>query len=272
MLVVTLFACNSSEQVDKHAIARVYDQYLFQEDIIELVPEGTEVDDSLNIVRGYVKNWIQQQLILNKAEMNLTEEKKDVEKQLEAYRNSLLIFTYEKELVRQRLDTTVTDKEIEDYYQKNQQNFELKDYIVKVLYVKLDVNAPQLDKVKKWFRSGKPESRQKLEEYCYQFAVNHFMDEHVWLYFDDMLKEIPIETYNKEQFLRQKKTVEHQDDNFIYLLKILDYRLKDSTSPLSLERDNIRNIIINQRKVGLINRMKQDIYQDAVARNNLEVF
>jgi len=258
-------------QKDK-PIARVHEKHLYESDILEIVPFGTAAADSAKTVQVFIHKWIEQQLILAKAELNLPEEKKNVEQQIENYRNSLLIYAYEKELVRQKLDTNITEEKIEEYYQQNKHNFELKDYIVKVIYVKLEKNSPQLKKVKKWYQSDDDEDFRLLEEYCRQFAVNFFLDVDVWLYFDDLLKEIPIENYNKEQFLKSGKTVEMEDNTYIYLLNILDYKLKDDISPLSFEQERIKNIIINQRKIELIKKMKEDIYEDALERGNFEVY
>lgn len=253
-------------------IARVFDKYLYMEDIYAVIPPGTSSKDSAQLMQGFINNWVRQNLIMKKAELNLPGEMKNVEKQLDNYRRSLIVYAYEKELVRQKLDTIISEEEIENYYKQNIHEFELKDYIVKVLYVKLEKNSPDLRKVKKWYQSAQGEDLKKLEEYCRKFAVNFFVDTEVWLFFDDLLKEIPIETYNKEEFLKIHKPVEFEDASYLYLLNILDYRLKDDTSPLSLVKENIRNIILNKRKMTLIENMRKDIYQDAMERGHFEVY
>lgn len=263
-----LFQKNGSDR----PLARVHEKFLYESDIVGLIPQGTSSEDSIKLVQGYVQGWIRQNLVIHLAELNLPDEQKDMQKQLEDYRNDLLIFAYEKELVRQKLDTSVSTSEIEEYYKENQRNFELKDYIVRVIYVKLEKNPPQLEKVRKWLRSGKDKDREALEEYCRRYAANFYTDTEAWLYFEDLLKEIPLKAYNWERFLRNNRFVELDDEQYIYLLGIIDYRLKNSISPLSLEKEQIRNILLNKRKLELINRMKNDIYQDALARNNFEIY
>lgn len=253
-------------------VARVFDKYLYRDDIATLIPPGVSPKDSAQLIQGFISTWIRQNLIMKKAELNLPGEMKNVEKQMDDYRTSLIIYAYEKELVRQKLDTIILEEEIENYYKHNLHEFELKDYIVKVLYIKLEKNSPELNKVKKWYQSVQGDDLKKLEEYCRKFAVNFFVDTEVWLYFDDLLKEIPIETYNKEEFLKRHKPVEFEDATHLYLLNILDYRLKDDTSPLSLVRENIRNILLNKRKITLIENMRKDIYQDALERGNFEIY
>ena len=203
LLLTFLFSCSSNAEKDQDrvAVARANNEYLYQDDIIDIVPAGTPTKDSAELIKKYIDNWIRESLVTQKAESNLGDDQKNVEKQLRNYRNSLITYTYEKELVKQKLDTIVTDAEIEEYYNNNKADFELKDNIIKVVYVKVDKKAPGLDKLKKMYKSDVPSDRELLESYCHQFASNFYLDDSSWLLFDDLLKEIPIQTYNKELFL-----------------------------------------------------------------------
>jgi hypothetical protein len=141
-----------------------------------------------------------------------------------------------------------------------------------VNFVKLDKqNTAAIGKIKKVFYSEKPEDRAKLESLCQENAVNFFLDDQSWLLFNDLLKEIPIKTYNEEQFLQNNRSVEMQDSAYQYLVNILKFRIKDGVSPLSFERDNIRSIILNKRKLNLINKMKDDLYKEALEKKQIEV-
>lgn len=276
LFIITLFTTSCSffqnEKEQDVVVARVHDKYLLLSDIQDNIPGKSSKEDSLLMVRSMANVWVEKQLLVKQAENNLTEERKNVERQVEEYRNDLLIYAYQSQLINQKLDTTITDEEIETYYNNNQQNFELKDYIVKVVYIKLDTNAPQLDNVKKWFNKGKEEDLQQLEDYAYQFASNFYFDENNWLYLEDLLKEVPLEEFNKSKLLKNQKTIDFNDGTFFYLVRILDYRLKNSISPLSFERNNIKNIIINQRKKELIDRLKKDLLEDARSKKKFELF
>lgn len=246
--------------------------YLYQDDIGNIVPRGTSAKDSIELVKKFIDNWVRETLVIRKAEDNLDESQKNVEKQLEAYRNSLITYTYEKELVKQKLDTTVTNDEIEQYYNTNKSNFELRDNIIKVIYVKVNKKAPGINKLEKWYKSGNEKDKQQLGEYCHQFAENFYLDENSWLLFDDLLKEIPIQTYNKELFLKNNRLVEVNDSLYNYYLNIKGFKIRNSISPLSFERENIKNIILNKRKLQLITKMKEDIYNDALNGQNIEIY
>lgn len=265
------FKKSTSEESGK-MVARVFDKQLPLGKVLHSLPKDTKGKDSVAFIKNYINNWIQLELIIHKAEQNLNDDQKDVEQQLENYRNSLIIYAYEKELVRQKLDTNVTETEIEKYYQDNTRNFELKDNIVKVIYVKVNKSAPNMHKLKDWYKLSKTNDRKQLESYCHQFAENFYLDEESWLLFDDVLKEIPIKTYNQEQFLQNNRLIEMQDSAYNYFVNIVGFKVKESISPLSFERNNIRSIIVNKRKLKLIEQMRKDIYQDALKKTDFEIY
>jgi hypothetical protein len=272
-ICVILLSCKSKNDLRQGAIARVYESYLYAEDVKNIVPKDVKADDSLALVKKYISGWITETLILHKAEQNLTEEQKNVEKQLKDYRNSLITFAYERALVNQKLDTVVTASEIESYYNGNKNNFELKDNIIKVLYVKVNKKAPNIPKVKLWYRSEVPKDKEALESYCHQYAENFYMDENAWLLFDDLLKEIPIQpTYNKELFLQNNRFIEVSDSTSLYFVNIKGFQIKNSISPLAFEKENIKNIILNKRKLELISKMKEEAFNEAQNNKDVEEF
>ena len=275
LIFFVLNACNNSpKEPEKDAVAKVYDRYLYRSDLKGIVPKAASYRDSINIVKNYIDSWIRQNILLHKAEQNLLKDsiQTKIEKQIDDYRNSLITYAYENELIHQKLDTVVADEEIENYYKNHQNNFELKDNIIKVLYLKLNKKSPKLDKVKLWYKSENPKDKKMLEDYCHEYAMNFFLDDNTWLLFDDLLKEIPIKTYDKEQFLHNNRFIETQDSSSIYLVNIKGFRIKDSISPLSFEKDNIRNIILNQRKLKLIQEMEKQTYNDALEKNEFVVY
>jgi hypothetical protein len=87
--------------------------------------------------------------------------------------------------------------------------------------------------------------------------------------FDDVLKEIPIQTYNQDLFLQTNKFVQLEDSTNIYFMGIKGYLVKNSTSPLSFERENIKKILLNKRKMEMMETVKQNLYQQALSHNDI---
>ena len=274
IIVLPLFfqQCNyfKSDKKEK-PLARVYDEYLYSSDLKSLFPKKTSKADSIAFLNNYINSWVHNRLELKTAEKNLTANQKDFEKQLTEYRNSLIIYTYESELIRQKLSENITDDAITNYYNKNKANFLLKDNIVKVIYVKTPLKTASINKIKTLYKSEKDDDIFKLKEICDKEAVNFFLDD-VWLVFNDLIKEIPIKTYNQEEFLKSNHYVEMKDSLYNYFLNIRGYKIKESVSPLSMEKENIKNILINTQKIELIKKNQDEIFSDAVKKNNFEIY
>ena len=254
------------------AIAKTFDYYLYKEDLYGIIPMGASKDDSISVVKNFIENWIRQKVVLHTAEENLDNDKKEVSKKLEEYRNSLITYAYENELVRQKLDTIISEDQIVSFYKHNQQNFELKDNIIKVIYLKLNKKTPKIEKVKQWYLSSNKNDRQALKEYCQQYAINYYLDDNTWLLFDDLLKEIPIKTYDKEQFLQNNRNIIIEDSTLLYFVNIKGFMIKNSQSPLSFERKNIISMIINERKLRLIEEMENKTLENAKKNGEVEIY
>lgn len=273
IFVIMIFAsCKSSHEDD--LVATAFDYKLFKSDLKGLVPPNTSKNDSIAIVSNFINNWVKEKVILNKAEKNLSKDQMNFEELINNYRNSLIIYTYENQLIKQLLDTNITEEEIEEYYNNNIDNFLLKENIIKVNYVKLESKSPYIQRIKQllFTKSDDPDIQQKLFDLCSKYAVNFFIDSDVWLYFNDILKEVPLETYDQRAFLKSNRNIEAKDDNFYYLIKIIDFKLKESTSPLSFERENIKSIIVNKRKIDIINKMHKEVYDDAYSKNKIKIY
>lgn len=253
-------------------MARVYDTYLYEEDLVQQIPQNLSGDDSLMMARSIIRGWVEKQLLIHQAELNLTDEMKDVERKLEEYRNDLLIYSYESEFVRQRLDTVITQQEINKYYEENKDNFVLRDHILKVFFVKVQPNAPRLTELKEWLSNMNEENYFKTEDYCKQFAVNYFLDEASWLYLEDLLLEMPIPAEQVDGIFSKNHFEEWSDENFVYFVLVRDFKKKGSPSPIELEEDKIRDIVINQRKIQLVDQMHKSIYKDGLTNNEFEIY
>lgn len=275
-LAVAIFSsCNLLPQKAKNtgkAIARVNDKYLYAEDIVEVIPEGTNTNDSIEITTAYINNWVRQELLLKQAEDNLDETNRDFTEQIEQYRNSLIIYAYESELVKQKLDTVVPLSEIEAYYKENQTNFRLRENIVLASYVILDKNSPVTSKVKSLLVSNRDADKEKLQTLCQENGIEFLINDGTWMSFADLDRKIPLTVDDQEEFLQKNKYFEVKDSTTNYYVSISAYKSKESSSPLNFEIENIRIILLNKRKAALLQRMEDDLISDAVKKKKYEIF
>ncbi|MCD4730524.1 MAG: hypothetical protein K8R74_07980 [Bacteroidales bacterium] len=272
-VLIILSSCfGGADKSSENVLARVYDEYLYESELKDIIPPGSKVKDSILIAQNYINNWISQQLILYKAQRNLRDKDMLFEKQLEDYRNSLIIYQYETKLISQSLDTIVTDSDIETFYNDNIGNFQLKDNIVKVYYARFNNEIPELRKIRRFFNSNTPEYRDSVEVYIENLANLYYLNDETWILFDDVLKYVPINTYNQEAYLKNHRRIEITDDDHVYFVHFSDFKIKDGVSPLSFEKENIRQIIINKRKLDIIGKMRDEVFQSALENSEFEIY
>jgi hypothetical protein len=235
------------------------------------MPQSYSKEDSVKIADEVINNWINQKVILEFAERNIDSDNEEFEQKIANYRNSLVIYEYERALINQKLDTNISSGALEEYYEANQANFKLNSVIVKVWFMQISADAPKQNKVEKWFLDGDTEDFDKLYEYCQKYAENFFFEENNWLYLDELLKEIPIKEDDWELFLKNNSSKIFEVGEYKYLVRFFDYGLKGSVSPMSLEKEKIRDLILNKRKVDLIKSMRENMVKEAFKSGNVKV-
>lgn len=268
-----IFSCTQKDIDENYKpLARVYNNFLYESDIKDLFPSNISENDSITLARTYINDWIKKQLMLKKAEENLSDDSKNIEKLLEDYKSSLLIFRYRQELIKQKIDTVVTEDEVESYYNKYSANFILNHNIIKALYLKLSKESPDINMVKRWYKSDDSENIARLEDYCYQYATkfDYFDDE--WLPFNNLLNELPLNIEDQERYLKYNKYIETEDSLFYYFVKINDYALKSTVQPLEYAQSKIKTIILNKRKFSFFEEIENSVYNNALNHNEFIIY
>lgn len=271
LLLLTAGCDVLKQEEEKPVIASVKDHNLFLEELVEALPENLSESDSLNFVNGFIEAWATRMLLLDKAELNLTEPEKDVAAQLEQYRSSLLIYKYQRQLIGQLLDTAITDSQIEAYYNNNKDNFELQSNIARALLVILDIKSKDVDKVRNWMRSDSDEKREQLEEYCAQHAQSFHLNDQAWVPLKELLNQMPKTGYLNVNYFSSYHFAHVQDSVAHYLIDVKEVKYKNSVSPIEFEKQNIRNILLNQRKLELSKKLEKDILEEAIAKNEFRI-
>lgn len=276
LIVLIISSCNKTSSKgtnnNEKLIAKVNTSSLYADDIKHLTPKGLSKSDSTAFIQTYINKWANNEVFFQQALNYLTDEELDINKEIEQYKKELLSYKFQAKLINEKLDTNVTEAQIEEYYNANSQNFVLKNNIVKVLYVKTPLNIPNIEKFKKLCYSSNPKDAEQLKSLCIQFANNYFMNDNTWLMFDDLKKEISQLKEVPEYNIQNGKTFEFTDDKSFYFLKIIDVKSKNTISPLNFEKNNIKNMLINQRKQRLISTIKKDFLDKAKTNKELEIY
>ena len=269
----SLFACNllgTDQEAD--AIARVGDEYLYLSELENLVA-GKEKKDSAEIAQAFIDQWIKEKLLIQKATQNLAENQLDFEKQLSDYRNSLVIYTYENELVKQKLDTIIDEAHYQTYYEANRKNFELREKLYQARYIEFLNSAPSQDSLKDWFLGNTDEEQLelKLSDYCTQFASACQLDSNRWFSENEWREILPLDTAAQYSPLKIGFN-QYQDSVKTVWVQVGQELDKGEAAPLAYIKEQIRGIILNQRRLKLIADVKAEIYEEATLKDKYEIY
>lgn len=267
-LLFSLASCKNAEEPSP-LVAKVYGYELRMDDLAGLVGEGVSEEDSVAIVDNYVDQWVRQTVMLAKAEKNV---KEDFSRQMNEYRNSLLIYAYERQIVEQLLDTVVTDAQMEEYYESHGSQFLLKNSIVKAVYVAAPKNNNADVKLKKVVAKQpfRDEDIVEMQALASKVGGQGNYDGDTWMPFYSLQSVVPVTTYNENLYLKQNRSIVLADDSLRWYVRILDYKVTDEVSPFELQRDNIRAIILNHRKLEILDKLQTDLMSEAENGGHVE--
>lgn len=264
---------NSAAENSRKRVARVHNSFLYQDELAGMVPAGASPDDSVARVTAYVNSWIRKQLVIQEATRNIDINEAEVERKVLDYRYSLIGYEYQNVYIQKNLQDSVSSEEIETYYKERLDNFILKQNIVRGTYIKVPKEAPRTKRIKDLIYSNKEKDIAELRSYCLSFSAAYHLADSSWIEFDKLVVNSPLaEIPNKIQFLRSYNYYETSDNNFLYFLKIDSYKMSDNVSPLEFVKQDIKNIILNKRKVELARKLEDDVYENAAKRNDFEIY
>jgi hypothetical protein len=255
-------------------LAKVGDKYLYISEFSGNILPNIGKTDSIQLINSFVDNWVRQEILLQHAIKNLPDSLKDFRKQLKTYENNLIIYEFKKRLVDIRLNVEVTDKEIMDYYKTHTADFELKENIVRFAFIKIPVQSNRVALARKHMKdySDFDSHKAAVDEFCKKNATDFFLNSDAWTSFNEMAKRVPIVTFNQELYLHNNNFIEIKDFNHWYFINIIDFKIKEQISPIDFEREKIKNIILNKRKIELFKKLEEDIYNAALENDKIEIY
>ncbi|MDR1593862.1 MAG: hypothetical protein LBS43_05180 [Prevotellaceae bacterium] len=269
-MLIILFSCETKRQQNEIPIAEVGERKLYLSEIKDYL-QNLSSEDSLTILTDYLHRWAKNQAVLLHAEKNLSEEEKNIDKEIDDYRTSLLIHKHEQAYIRSKMDTAVRHSEIEQFYKDNPDNFQLTGMLVKVLYIKVSNDFKNLEKIRYLYRSNREKDIDELEQISINGAEAYSVFHNEWMSLDQVTAPLPGTTDSYENRAIRMRTIEDSDDKYTYFIKINDISMKGSVAPFEHVRDNIKNIILNRRKNNMIRQMENAVFNDAMNRNEIKI-
>lgn len=275
-LVLIISGCNQKkEAADRIPVAEVGKKTLYYDQIPQIVTRDLRGTDSIAMVQNYVNRWAKQELLLMRAESNLSQSARDeIARQIEETRANLLIYHYQRQMMQEKLDTVISETDLEKYYANNEKNFSLMSNIVKALFIKIPASTSNISRIRRLARSNEQKDMQELESLCYNVAeiFNDFSEN--WISMDKLLVELPNKENigNEENFLRYNSFHETRDSLYAYMISIKEYRLRSTPAPYEYVKDDIHRIIMNSKRFEFIKALENGIYNDALKEKYFKIY
>ena len=263
------FQVQESESTSSEIVAIVNTQKLFKEDLRDILPNNISSEDSIIIVRSFINDWAVKQLLLKKAEKNSSLEGiNEIDELVRDYKESLLINNYKEVLIKQQLDTIVSEEEVFNYYEINKENFKLNEELVKIKYLHFDNNIINKKEFSDLFKSEDIEDLEELEKQQLSFKFYQFNDS-IWTRLDKVMLKLP---FSKEILLNKTKFIKEQDSLGLYLAGIKDVLLRNDIAPIGYIEPMIKQMILHKRKIELIRDIEKILVKDATKNNNFKIY
>lgn len=276
ILSIILLSCkgNKDENVDLtlHPIVSVMGQTLYKVELDAAIPEHLSGKDSSDVADAYIRGWIEDQLMYDKALHNLVD-KQTIDKLVEDYKKSLIIQSYQEQMLTQELGKRISEQELENFYNENIDQMKLESPIIKGLYLKIPLESSQLDNMRKWYTQTSDVAIGNIEKNALQHAVNYEYFYDKWVNFDELANTIPgLSISNTSQYLQSNKSINIQDSSFVYLMNIKEYKLAGENAPFEYEKDKLREILVKKKRLNYIKQIQQDLYDKAMSDKEIKFY
>ncbi|MDR2840769.1 MAG: peptidyl-prolyl cis-trans isomerase [Paludibacter sp.] len=269
-IMLAALACNQQDSKSNFKpILEVGGNFLYADDLSALIPEGTSAADSATIAETFIRNWVTNTLLYQKAKKNI-HNKDEINKLVEKYQRTLIIEQYQQYLINNRTTQDPSEAEITAFYDQHREHFILKDNYFCGIFMVLSKNAPQIQKVRAWMLKGDNQALENIEKYCLQNAIS-YKYYNQWTDFSQITQALPIEINNQAEFLSKNKFYETQDSTQHYLLKIAKFCIVGQQKPYELAKAQIIEILNLHENADYFKKLNEDLYQDAL-KNNLITF
>ena len=274
LILLTVCSCNYFNPEQKpQSIARVGKNYLYKSDIATLVPAGTSKEDSLLLVRDFIDRWASQKLLIDAAERNLSDtKKKEYNALIKQYKIDLYTRAYIEEVVRNTVDTIVSQEELKKYYDENKENFKTNGTLVRLRFINLSRNNPRFATISSKFFDYNKKDKKFWDTYKLQFK-SFALNDSVWVDMNQVYAKLPvINPENRDEYIRSGKRIQIQDKDNTYLIKVTNVIDKNQVSTFEYSKPTLKEIILNKRKLELIKKFEKDITNDAIKNKDYEVY
>lgn len=277
LIAIGIMLCVSCQPIleepkEDRVLATVFDKTLYASDIESMIPNGVSKSDSLEITARYVNRWVGEALMLHEAERNVPSDW-NIEQLVEDYRASLIRHNYEQVLVEELLDSTVTQTELEEFYNRNKAQYELEKPIVRCYLMKISQEVESPKELRDWWDDCTTDSvsYRKLMNFCSLNADAYILEDSLWYTIDELAFGLPKDALSEEN-IRNKREFTQRDDQYAYYYRSFEVVDTKQSPPLSYIEDQAKRFILKQRKQELLDKTKKEMYDAAFEAGRIQKY
>jgi len=267
-VILSLFSCKKEEEVE-NAVARVGNKYLLEEEIAIKFPENLSREDSLLYRSNIIKNWATEELLLQKAKLNIEDKNKEIKNLVETYEKELFIDKYKQAVLQQELDTVIEESDIDNYYEQNKDIYKLNERLIQLKYIHFNKGLNDEEEIIKLFKSNTTEDTEELINRELEFNSYNFNDS-IWVNFKQVERKLPI--LKNVDKLKKNKFIQKEDSLGVYLLAVKNILYRNDIAPKSYVVPTIKQMILHKRKLDLIKKIEQTLVNDAISKKQFEQY
>ena len=269
--LVSLHACVlfSDDTIENKVVVSAFGKNLLLDSLCSRIPDELSFEDSTLLSERIIEGWVRENVLLAQAEKNINEFSSAFESSIKSYRNALLVTQFEREFIASRVDTKVQDEEIEKFHSDYPELFQLKEHVLRAVFFEINTEEDMLDSARIWLTTADSSSVPKLEQWSIERGAHFALDVDYWWLLSDLLQTVPMQVYRIEDQLRDRRLIEFTNGDSRYLLRILEHRLKDLPSPISIARKRIVDLIIQERRRSILENLRDDLVSDAWANGEI---
>ena len=262
----------ASELFGDEVVAKVGDRKLYRSELDAYIPDGVSREDSIALAMQFINTWATDLVFLDVAESTLSKEEKDVSKELEEYRISLLKYRYEQLYVNSRLDTNITQAEIREYYEAHPDKFILDSPLVKVRFMQIPEHSSSLEKIKKKMASSKVDDVIEADSLAFKAALKYADRSEEWMDILVLCREFGTDVQTLLSSLRNGFVQVPDGHGNLYVAYFVDIVREGKRAPLDYCAGSVKDIILSARKHTLVSGLERDLLMDARNRERFVIY
>ena len=257
---------------DGTVVAQVGSHKLYSSELQHYIPSGLSAEDSVRLSMNYINSWAADQLYLDVAEKELGKAELDVSRELEEYRRSLLKYRYEQAYVNQRLDTSVTQSQIEDYFEAHKDQFILRVPIMKTRMMSFHKDSPAYAEFIKKLSSKKPADLLQADSLAQASSLRYTDFGGSWVDAVKVAGEFGTDYMSLLSHLKDGMLQQESPGGNIDLAIVSDLMKAGQTGPIEYYSQHIKDIILGARKQALLSTLESDLVNRARANNEFVIY